>query len=293
MTVAIVRRPRIVVARRASRSRREAAQLQAAPEAGRAPRKKATPAAAKPEKAPSRSQPAAAAPRGQRRRRRATRAAERRRAVPPVRGPGLEAQARRRRPAQGPRRDARRVHRASHGALHRQERDRSGHPRADGGGHAHERRRREDDAGDPRSACASALEKNELADADAVWAALRAEATRILGDRRRRDPRVGQADRRAHGRRQRRRQDDDDRQARDALNARRQEGHARRGRHVPRRGRPAARGLGQARRRRGREGQGGRRPRRRRLRRDDEGARRPAPTSSSSTPRAASTRRRP
>ena len=36
-----------------------------------------------------------------------------------------------------------------------------------------------------------ALDKNELRDTDAVWAALRAEATRILGDRRRGAPRRG------------------------------------------------------------------------------------------------------
>ena len=95
-----------------------------------------------------------------------------------------------------------------------------------------------------------ALAKNELADSDAVWDALRAEATRILRHRAARRGRTShdKADRRADGRRERRRQDDDDRQARDEAESRREEGHARRGRHVPRRRRAAARSVGQARR---------------------------------------------
>ena len=55
------------------------------------------------------------------------------------------------------------------------------HRRAGRGNPAHLRRRRRDDAKPSCRACAKGSAKNELASSQAVWDALRADATRILG----------------------------------------------------------------------------------------------------------------
>ena len=115
------------------------------------------------------------------------------------------------------------------------------------GGADHGRRRGEDDRGGRVEARDGGRVGRHRGRRGADPPAHRA-ARRPGQDRRRHDRPAARADRPAHGRRERDGQDDDARQARLAPQERlRARGAARRGRHVPRRGDRAARGVGAAR----------------------------------------------